>query len=160
MEYRVGLGYDVHRFIKGRKLFLGGVEVPYPWGLDGHSDADAVLHAVCDAILGALGRGDIGEHFPNTDARYRGISSLKLLEDVDLIARSMGFQVQNIDIVVIAEEPNIKNVKPTMKSRIAATLKIDESRVNIKATTHEGLGSIGRREGLAAQATAMLVKEK
>jgi len=159
MEYRVGLGYDVHRFVKGRKLFLGGVQVPYPQGLEGHSDADVVLHAVCDAILGALGKGDIGEHFPNTDQRYKDISSLKLLEMVQGYVKTAGFAVQNIDAVVIAQEPAIKDYKMRMQEQIGRVLDLPAQRVNIKATTNEGLGFIGRTEGIAAQASVLLIKK-
>ncbi len=155
---RVGIGYDIHRLAKGRRLILGGVEIPYDRGLDGHSDADVLLHAVCDAILGALGKGDIGEHFPNTDARYRGISSLVLLEKVKAVADQEGYAVGNIDCVIQAEEPNLKRYKPQMRANIAAKLSVDEKAVNIKATTQEGLGSIGKKEGIAAFATVLLVR--
>lgn len=156
--FKVGIGYDVHRLVKGRKLMLGGVQIPHDKGLDGHSDADVVLHAVCDAILGALGKGDIGEHFPNTDKKYKNISSLKLLEDVCRLVSKADYVIENIDAVVLAEEPKLKDHKATMKMRIAKILKIDESQVNIKATTTEGLGAVGRKEGIAAYAVALLRK--
>lgn len=154
---RVGLGYDVHRFVKGRKLYLGGVEIPFAYGLEGHSDADVLIHAICDAMLGALGQGDIGEHFPNTDLRYKNIASLKLLEGVAQRVREEGYKVSNIDTVVIAEEPNLKAYKQAMKEKVAGTLGIEAGNVNIKATTNEGMGFAGRKEGMAAYATVMLV---
>ena len=156
---RVGIGYDVHRLVKGRRLVLGGVEIPHAMGLEGHSDADVLLHAICDAILGALGQGDIGEHFPSTDERFRNISSLKLLNKVHQLVIDGGYLVSNVDSVVIAEEPNLKNFKQKMRLQIAGELAISESRVNIKATTNEGMGAIGRREGMAAYATVLLVKK-
>lgn len=156
MDQRVGIGYDIHRLAAGRKLVLGGVEVPYARGLDGHSDADVLLHAVCDAILGALGKGDIGEHFPNTDAQYKDISSLVLLEKVHAIADEGGYRVGNVDCVIQAEEPNLKKYKREMCLNIAGTLGIEKDRVNIKATTHERLGAIGNKEGIAAMAAVVL----
>ena len=156
--FKTGIGYDVHRLVKGRRLFLGGVEIANEKGLEGHSDADVVLHAICDAILGALGKGDIGEHFPNTDSKYRGIASLKLLEQVYRLLRKEDYVVGNVDVVVLAEEPKLKAHKPMMKTRIAKTLKIDESSVNIKATTTEGLGAVGRKEGISAYAAVLLRK--
>jgi 2-C-methyl-D-erythritol 2,4-cyclodiphosphate synthase len=159
METRVGLGYDVHRFKKGRKLFLGGVEIPHSQGLDGHSDADVLLHAICDALLGALGKGDIGEHFPNTDNQYKDISSLKLSRMVYDSVKKEGFGVGNVDATVLAEEPLLKDYKPQMRLRIAQELEIPETAVNVKATTNEGLGFIGRREGMAAYATVLLTKK-
>jgi len=160
MTERIGIGYDVHRFVKGRKLFLGGVEIPHAKGLEGHSDADAVLHALCDAILGALGKGDIGEYFPDTDPRYKGISSLELLQKIYQMATAAGYRVANVDTIIIAQEPNIKNYKKQMGVHIARILSLKEERVNIKATTHEGLGCIGRAEGIAAQAAVLLVQDK
>ena len=160
MHNRIGIGYDIHRFVKGRELVLGGVAIPHSKGLDGHSDADVVLHAVSDALLGAVGKGDIGEHFPNTDKKYKDISSLVLLDQVcELIAKE-GYRVGNVDVVIQAEEPNLKDYKPRMKATIAKALRIDGSFVNIKATTNEGLGAIGRGEGVAAFAAVILVKEK
>lgn len=156
---RIGMGYDVHRLVAGRRLILGGVEIPHPRGLDGHSDADVLLHAVADALLGAAGQGDIGEHFPNTDSRYKNISSLILLKKVyELITRD-GYGVANVDTVIQAEEPNLKNYKPRMKANIAEALGIEPSVVNIKATTQEGLGAIGRKEGIAAFAVVLLTRK-
>ena len=157
MHYKTGLGYDIHRLVKGRKLFLGGVEIPHSKGLDGHSDGDVVLHAICDALLGALGKGDIGEHFPNTDLKYKGISSLLLLEKVNEIVRGEGFAIGNIDTMILAEEPNLKAYKPKMRETIARTLGIDPSCVNIKATTQEGVGFGSTHDAIAAYATVLIV---
>jgi len=157
-EYYSGLGYDVHPLVNGRKLLLGGVKVPYARGLKGHSDADVLLHAVMDAVLGAAGLGDIGEHFPNTSARYKGASSLVLLKQVGAMAAKAGFTVINIDAVLLAEEPKIKPYKKEMRARIAKALGMDAARVNIKATTNEGLGFIGAKQGMAAYAVASLRK--
>ncbi len=159
MHYKVGIGYDIHRLVEGRKLMLGGVDIPYKKGLEGHSDADVVLHAICDAILGALGKGDIGEHFPNTDPKYKNISSLVLLAKVNELAQEQGYRVNNVDVVIQAEEPSLKTYKSRMRVPIAYKLAIDESCVNIKATTQEGLGAIGKGEGIAAFASVLLVKE-
>ncbi len=156
MKQRIGIGYDIHRLTQGRKLVLGGVEIPYERGLDGHSDADVLLHAVCDAILGALGKGDIGDHFPNTDEQYKNISSLILLERVYAMALEEGYRVGNVDCVVQAEEPNLGKHKLQMRHVIAEKLAIDESAVNIKATTQERLGAIGKKEGIAAFASVLL----
>lgn len=158
MEQRVGIGYDVHRLVKGRKLVLGGIDIPHESGLEGHSDADVLVHALCDAVLGALGKGDIGEHFPDSDAQYKDISSLILLENVYALAESEGYQVGNVDCIVHAEEPNLKKFKPEMRSQIAGKLRIDKEKVNIKATTHEQLGFIGRKEGIAATAAVLLTR--
>ncbi len=158
MRQRIGIGYDIHRLIEGRKLILGGVEIPYERGLEGHSDADVLLHAVCDAILGALGKGDIGEHFPNTDEQYKGISSLVLLEKVHAIAEAEGYCVDNVDCIIQAEEPNLKKYKSQMRILIADKLSTKADAINIKATTQERLGAIGNKEGIAAFASALLVK--
>lgn len=156
---RVGLGYDVHRFVKGKRLVLGGVEIPYAMGLEGHSDADVLLHAICDALLGAIGRGDIGEHFPNTDQKYHNISSLKLLNAVNQFVKESGYMINNVDAVILAQEPNLKSYKQKMSACIANELAIMASAVNIKATTNEGMGFVGRKEGLAAYATVSLSKK-
>jgi 2-C-methyl-D-erythritol 2,4-cyclodiphosphate synthase len=137
---KVGIGYDIHRLVPGRKLILGGVEIPYTHGLDGHSDADVLLHAICDALLGALGKGDIGEYFPNTDEKYKGISSLTLLGHVCQMVESEGYKIGNIDTMILAEKPNLKEFKPKMKATIARALSISENFVSIKATTQEGVG--------------------
>jgi 2-C-methyl-D-erythritol 2,4-cyclodiphosphate synthase len=158
MGQRVGIGYDIHRLVTGRRLVLGGVEVPYDRGLEGYSDADVLLHAVCDAVLGALGEGDIGEHFPNSDARYKDISSMVLLEKVHRLALEAGYAVGNVDCVIQAEEPSLKDYKPRMRACIARLLAVGEDAVNIKATTQERLGAIGHKEGIAAFAVVLLVK--
>ena len=159
MNYRVGVGYDIHRFAENRKLVLGGVEIPFELGLAGHSDADVVIHAICDALLGAVGKGDIGEHFPNTDPKYKSVASTVLLKRVNEIVQEAGYQVGNVDCTIIAEKPNLKEYKPKMRFHIAFKLAMDEERVNIKATTPEGLGALGRGEGIAAYATALVVKK-
>lgn len=158
MSFRTGLGYDVHRFAKGRKLILGGVEIPHSRGLDGHSDADVVLHAVCDALLGAVGKGDIGEHFPPSDAKYKGISSLLLLEEVCAVVAKTGYKAVNVDVVVLAEEPHLKEYKTKMRQHIAGVIGLGLDAVNIKATTNEGLGFVGNKEGIAAYATVLVEK--
>jgi 2-C-methyl-D-erythritol 2,4-cyclodiphosphate synthase len=149
-----GLGYDIHRFIEGRPLVLGGVEIPHDRGLDGHSDADVLSHAIADAVLGAIGEQDIGHHFPNTDPNIRGISSLEILEKAANLARARGARINSIDATVIAEAPKIGPHVFAMRERIAGALGIPAARVAVKATTNEGLGSIGRGEGIAAMAVA------
>lgn len=158
MKQRFGIGYDIHRLVKGRKLVLGGVPIPHEKGLDGHSDADVVLHAICDAILGALGKGDIGEHFPNTDKKYKDISSLTLLTEVNLLVKKESYRIGNIDAMILAEKPNLKIYKPRMRAAIAGNLGIDEGDVNIKATTQEGIGFGGKDEAIAAFASVLLFK--
>ena len=152
---RVGLGFDVHRLVAGRKLMLGGVEIPHPAGLEGHSDGDVLLHAICDAILGALGQGDIGEHFPDTDERFRNISSLLLLKEVYALVQKQGYRIVHVDTMVLAEAPKLMGFKEKMRKKITQIIQAD---VNIKATTLEGLGFVGRREGIAAYATVLLKK--
>ncbi|MFM8719495.1 MAG: 2-C-methyl-D-erythritol 2,4-cyclodiphosphate synthase [Chthoniobacterales bacterium] len=149
-----GLGYDIHRFIEGRPLVLGGVQIPHDRGLDGHSDADVLSHAIADAVLGAIGEQDIGHHFPNTDPSIRGISSLKILEKAANLARTRGARINSIDATVIAEAPKIGPHVFAMRERIAGALGMPAARVAVKATTNEGLGSIGRGEGIAAMAVA------
>lgn len=151
---RVGLGYDVHKLIEGRKLILGGVEIPYEKGLLGHSDADVLLHAIMDALLGAAALGDIGRHFPDTDERYKGISSIKLLEEVGNMLEQNMFIINNIDATVIAQQPKIGPYRNEMIKNIAKALKIEERCVNVKATTEEGLGFTGNGEGISSQAIA------
>jgi 2-C-methyl-D-erythritol 2,4-cyclodiphosphate synthase len=155
---RIGNGYDVHRLVGGRKLTLGGVEVPHSMGLDGHSDADALAHALCDALLGALGAGDIGAYFPDTDAKWKGISSLLLLKEVMRMCREKGFQFINADSVIVAQQPKLAPHLPEMKKNIASALDVETDRINIKATTTEKLGFAGREEGIAAYAVALLIK--
>ena len=154
---RVGQGFDVHRLVAGRKLVIGGVEIEHPLGLLGHSDADVLLHAICDALLGAAALGDIGRHFPDSDPRYKGIDSRELLRRVAGLVREQGFVPENVDATIIAEAPRMAPHVPAMVANIAADLGIDESRVNVKATTTETLGFTGRGEGIAAQAIALLV---
>lgn len=155
---RIGHGYDVHRFAENRKLILGGVEVPWEQGLLGHSDADVLLHAVMDALLGAAALGDIGRHFPDSDPSYEGISSLELLKRVGAMLDEKGFLIENIDATVIAERPKLAPYIDAMRARIAGTLKIPEDAVNVKATTEEGLGFTGRKEGIAAHAVCLITR--
>ena len=156
LDFRIGHGYDVHRLTEGRALLLGGVQVPYALGLLGHSDADVLTHAVMDALLGAAGLGDIGRHFPDTDERYRGISSLLLLEHVRRLLADAGWRAGNIDATVIAQRPKLAPFLDEMRQKLAATLGISPACVNVKATTEEGLGFSGRGEGIAAHAVALL----
>ncbi len=156
---RIGHGYDVHRLVPERKLILGGVDIPNPLGLLGHSDADVLLHAICDAILGAIGAGDIGKHFPDTDARYRGISSLKLLGEVMVLARSHNYVIGNLDATVIAQSPKLAPHIRQMVENIAEACEADPTRVNVKATTTETLGFEGRGEGISAHAVVLLFQE-
>jgi 2-C-methyl-D-erythritol 4-phosphate cytidylyltransferase / 2-C-methyl-D-erythritol 2,4-cyclodiphosphate synthase len=151
---RTGIGYDVHRLVPGRRLMLGGLEIPFDHGLDGHSDADVLLHAIADAILGACAQGDIGRHFPPSDAAYRNISSLVLLERVNEIVAAQGFRVVNIDATIIAEAPKIGPYAEQMQKAIGVALGVETSAISVKATTNEGLGFAGRREGIAAMAVA------
>jgi len=151
---RCGNGYDAHRLAAGRKLILGGVEIPHERGLEGHSDADVLCHAIADALLGAIAEGDIGHHFPNTDDSIRGISSLEILEKVSALLEAKKARVVNVDATLLAEAPKIAPHIPAMREKIAAALWIDTSCVSIKATTNEGLGAIGRGEGMAAMAVA------
>jgi 2-C-methyl-D-erythritol 2,4-cyclodiphosphate synthase len=153
---RIGIGYDVHAFQEGKKLILGGVEIEYRRGLAGHSDADVLVHAVMDAILGACGQGDIGIHFPDNDIKYRDISSMILLGRVKDKMAATGYSIVNIDSVIIAQEPKIGKYFESMRGNIAGALEIDKNQVNIKATTTEGLGFCGRKEGVAAQCIALL----
>ena len=153
---RIGFGYDVHRLVEGRKLMIGGIKIPGPQGLQGHSDADVLLHAVCDSLLGALGEGDIGRHFPDTDPQFQGISSLRLLQKVAEKLAERGFLVENVDSTVVAEQPRISPYIPLMAEKIASTLGVPIGRVNIKATTSEGLGFVGEGKGMAAFAVALL----
>lgn len=151
---RAGIGYDAHRFKEGRKLVLGGVEIPHTRGLDGHSDADVLSHAIADALLGAIGERDIGHHFPNTDESIRGISSLEILRRVGEILTAQNYQVENIDATLIAEAPKIGPHLDAMREKIGAALNIQPNCVGLKATTNEGMGAIGREEGMSAMAVA------
>ncbi len=157
---RFGLGYDVHRLMQGRKLVLGGVHIPSDIGLLGHSDADVLLHAICDALLGAAALGDIGKHFPDTNKEYHNISSLKLLKRVGIMIQKSGWEINNIDSTVILEKPKIAKYVAAMRQRIGKALNVSPQLISIKATTHEGLGSFGREEGCAAFAIASILQKK
>ncbi|MDO4619639.1 MAG: 2-C-methyl-D-erythritol 2,4-cyclodiphosphate synthase [Lachnospiraceae bacterium] len=154
--FRIGTGYDVHRLVEDRKLILGGVEIPYEKGLLGHSDADVLLHAICDAMLGAAALGDIGVHFPDTDPAYKGISSLKLLKKTNGILMNQGWYVVNVDATILAQAPKMKPHIPEMRKNIALHLGIPVDRVSVKATTEEGLGFTGAGEGIAVQAVCLI----
>jgi 2-C-methyl-D-erythritol 2,4-cyclodiphosphate synthase len=153
---RVGIGYDVHPLVTGRPLILGGIQIPYPLGLQGHSDADVLLHAICDALLGAVGEGDIGRHFPDTDPQYRGIKSTVLLKRVMTKVREKGFSLINIDATIVAERPKLSDFISSMVKEIGDALETEKGRINVKATTSEGLGFTGRGEGVAAFAVVLV----
>lgn len=155
---RIGQGYDVHRLVEGRSLILGGVDVPYEKGLLGHSDADVLVHAVMDALLGAAALGDIGRHFPDTDPAYKGISSIELLKRVGGLLEEKGYVIENIDATIIAQRPKLAPYRPQMAVNIAEALKLDVSRVSVKATTEEGLGFTGTGEGISSQAITLLTE--
>ena len=154
--FRVGNGYDVHRLIEGRKLILGGVDIPHALGLDGHSDADALCHALCDALLGACNAGDLGAHFPDTDGKWEGFSSLSFLEKVGEVVKESGYRVVNTDATIVAQKPKLAPHIEAMKRNIARSLGIEATQVSIKATTTETLGFSGREEGIAAYAVVLL----
>lgn len=156
MNIRIGNGYDIHRLIVGRPLILGGVEISHPVGLLGHSDADVLTHAIMDAMLGALSLGDIGHYFPPTDPQWAGANSLDLLQQVDSLIKSQGWQIGNIDSVIVAERPKLKPYLEKMKDKLAQILAIDPNQIGIKATTNEQLGPVGREEGIAAYAIVLL----
>lgn len=158
MQFRVGSGFDVHKFAEERRLILCGVDVPYSRGLLGHSDADVALHALMDALLGAAALGDIGKHFPDTDSRFKGADSGELTKHVVGLIEKLGWQINNADITIIAQQPKLAEYIPKMKSNVAQLLKIEEDCVNVKATTTEKLGFTGRGEGIAAEAVASLIK--
>ena len=157
---RIGMGYDVHRFAEDRKLIIGGVDIPYEKGLDGHSDADVLLHAISDALLGAAALGDIGKHFPDTDPEYEGADSLKLLSLVGEMLEEEFYMIENIDATIIAQAPKMRPYIDEMRENIASALGIDISQVSVKATTEEGLGFTGRGEGIASQAICMLTSPR
>ena len=157
MNIRIGHGFDVHAFAEGRKLIIGGVEIPHDRGLLGHSDADVLLHAICDALLGAAGLGDIGKHFPDSDARYKGIDSRELLRHVAGLLADKGWKTGNLDATIIAQAPKMAPHIPAMRAYIAADLGVEEAAVNVKATTTERLGFTGRGEGIAAEAVCLIV---
>jgi len=156
MSGRVGIGYDLHRLVEGRRLILGGIEIPFSKGLAGHSDADVVLHSLCDALLGAAALGDLGRHFPDTDPRYKDISSAKLLEAVLTEIERRRFEIENVDVTILAEAPRLAPVLEAMRARVAELLRIPPDRVNIKAKTNEGVGAVGRGEAIAAYAVCLL----
>ncbi len=156
--YRVGIGYDLHPLAEGRPLVLGGVTIPFPRGLEGHSDADVLTHSLCDALLGAVGKGDIGQHFPESSPQYKGISSLILLERVMEIIVKGGYSVVNIDSVIIAEHPKLAPHIGQMKVKLSRAMKIEPEKISIKATTSEGLGFLGRGEAIAAHTVALVSK--
>jgi len=153
---RIGVGYDVHQLVEGRRLFLGGIEIPFHKGLLGHSDGDVLIHAICDAVLGAINEGDIGTHFPDTDNSIKGIESTKILLHVTDLARKKGYTVVNIDAVVAAQEPKIAPIRDAMRRSIAGIIGISDDRISIKGKTTEGLGFVGRREGIEVYAVALL----
>ncbi|MGB7623436.1 MAG: 2-C-methyl-D-erythritol 2,4-cyclodiphosphate synthase [Terriglobia bacterium] len=159
MTVRAGIGYDIHRLVENRKLILGGVEVDFPRGLKGHSDADVLLHAVCDALLGAAGMGDLGRHFPSTDPQFIDISSGELLHRVHMMIHNQGFRIVNVDTIIIAEVPRMAPHLGAMISRIAEILSISPAQVNIKAKTHEGVDAVGQGDAIAAQAVALIENE-
>lgn len=155
---RFGIGYDVHRLVEGRKLIIGGVNIPYELGLLGHSDADVLLHAIADALLGAAAMGDIGKHFPDTDERYKDADSSKLLGEVVVLLANEGYKIGNVDATIVAQKPKMKDYIPLMRENIANILGIDVGAVNVKATTEEGLGFTGMSEGMSAYAIAGIYK--
>ena len=159
MQFRIGTGFDVHALVEGRALILAGVQIPYEKGLLGHSDADVALHALMDALLGAAAQGDIGKHFPDTDARYKGADSRKLLRTVAEILQRNGWHVNNVDVTIVAQKPKLAPYIPRMRELVAQDLQMDMDAVNIKATTTEKLGFTGRGEGIAAEAVASLIKD-
>ncbi len=156
----IGLGYDIHQLKEGRPLVLGGVKIPYPKGLLGHSDGDVVTHSICDAILGAMGGKDIGEHFPDTDPKYKGIYSLKLLEEVIEIMKKRNLTINNLDVTVIAQEPKISPYKEKIKQKINSLLQVPEDKISIKATSPEGLDALGKGEGIACISIVSLVEKQ
>jgi len=157
--FRIGIGNDIHRLVEGRKLMLGGVEVPYDRGLIGHSDGDSLTHAICDALLGAAGLGDIGTHFSDKDPQFAGVDSLLLLGRACELLTERGFRIQNVDATILAERPKMMSHIPAMRARLAEKMNIDEARLNLKAKTNEGLDAIGRGEAIGAQAIALLARE-
>lgn len=159
-QFKIGSGYDVHAFAENRKLILGGVEIPYTKGLLGHSDADVLLHAICDAILGALALGDIGKHFPNTDPKYKDADSKELLNHVYYLMRDFHYEIANVDSTILLQEPKLSQYIPAMRKIISHILNLTIDQVSIKATTTESLGFVGRGEGCAAQAVVLLTKKE
>ncbi len=158
MKFRVGHGYDVHKLVEDRKLIIGGVEIPHSKGLLGHSDADVLAHAICDALLGAAALGDIGKHFPDNDDRYKDIDSLVLLEKVCELIRNKGYEISNVDSTILAQAPKLRPYIDEMRSKLAKAMKLDIDELSVKATTEERLGFTGREEGIAAHAVVLLMK--
>ena len=156
---RIGMGYDVHKLVPERKLILGGVDIPYELGLLGHSDADVLLHAIMDSLLGAASLGDIGKHFPDTDDRFKGISSIELLKEVGKLISEKGYKVENIDATIIAQKPKMAPHIPLMRENIASALNIDLEQINVKATTEEGLGFTGEGKGISSQSICLLTNK-
>lgn len=159
MLTKIGIGYDIHRLVEGRKLFLGGIEIPYIKGLLGHSDGDVLLHAICDALLGALAQGDIGEHFPDSDPKYHGIASSHLLKEVMSLVKEKDFKLDNLDAVVIAQEPVLLPFKKQMRESLAGILGVKDEQISVKAKTNEGMGELGRKEAIAAYAVVLISQE-
>jgi len=153
---RVGCGWDIHPLVNGRKLILGGLEIPHHKGLDGHSDSDALVHAICDALLGAMGEGDLGRHYPSSDQRYKDVSSLKLLEDVTEKLRAKGYRLANVDSTIVAQAPRLSPHLAAMQKTIAGVLQVDPDLVNVKVKSGEGLDAVGREEAIAAQAVCLI----
>ncbi len=160
MSFRVGQGVDMHRLVPGRKLILGGVEIPWDKGLLGHSDADVVCHALSNALLGALGEGDIGRHFPDSDLRYKGAASLELLRVVMELVKTRGFRISNADLTILAEKPKLAPYREEMQKRLAGVLEVEPTAVNVKAATGEKMGFVGREEGMMAEAVVLLESVK
>ncbi|MCM8792579.1 MAG: 2-C-methyl-D-erythritol 2,4-cyclodiphosphate synthase [Candidatus Omnitrophica bacterium] len=160
MDYKVGIGYDIHRLVKKRKLILGGIEIPYKRGLLGHSDGDVLIHAICDALLGAMGKPDIGEHFPDNELQYKDIASSELLIKVKLILDNLGFQILNLDTLIIVQEPKMYSFKKQIQQRLADILELSPELINVKAKTSEGLGEIGRRKAIACWAVVLLKRKE
>ena len=160
LVFRMGVGYDVHRLTGGRPLILGGVEIPFPQGLAGHSDADVLSHALGDALLGAAGLGDLGRLFPDSDPQYKGISSLRLLDRIFSLIQQKGYKIGNVDTTIVAQEPKLAPYTEKMQAALAPVLQVSVDQISIKATTTEGLGFAGRQEGIAAYAVVLLVKEE
>lgn len=157
---RIGYGYDVHPLGPGRKLILGGIEVPHGTGLLGHSDSDVLVHAVCDALLGAMGEGDLGRHYPSSDPRYKGISSLKLLEDVVAKLKAKGYRLGNLDTVIVAQAPRLGPYLPAMQKQLAEAIGVDPDLINVKVKSGEGLDAVGREEGMVAHAVCLIEEER
>jgi 2-C-methyl-D-erythritol 2,4-cyclodiphosphate synthase len=158
-EVRVGCGWDIHPLVNGRKLILGGLEIPHHKGLDGHSDSDALVHAICDALLGAMGEGDLGRHYPSSDQRYKDVSSLKLLEDVMEKLRAKGYRLANVDSTIVAQVPRLSPYLAAMQKTIAGVLQVDPDLVNVKVKSGEGLDAVGREEAIAAQAVCLIERD-